>query len=105
MTGGLDQKATSKYVQVNRPAAAFSGDNNIALASGGRIAVRVNTGKHEASAAVLVAKPHNHIDETYTIRIIADDLLCNAPLVLEFPDPGISLLLMIVEVGQSRSGR
>src|SRR5262249_41201124 len=58
MTGAIDQKAASKYVQVNGPAAAFSGDSDISPAIGDRIAVRVDTGKHQPRTTRLI--PTNH---------------------------------------------
>ena len=67
VTAGVDQKATSKYVQLNGPGAAFSGDNGISPVIGERIAIRVNTGKPELRATLLLVKTQNRVDQTNAV--------------------------------------
>ncbi len=64
VTGGIDQKASSEWMQVNGPGAAFSGNDGISLVIGERIALRVNTGKAEPSTTYPVVKPHKRVNQT-----------------------------------------
>src|ERR1700730_7195316 len=105
MAGGVDQKATAKYVYLHGVAGAFSGDNDISLLIGRRIAIRVSIGKVEPRATLLVAKTHNRVDQANAVRIVPDDLLCDARLVLELADPGVGLFQTAVEVSQGGSAR
>src|SRR5437899_2746068 len=67
VSGGIDEKASAKSLDMYGPAFAFRCNDGISTLIDQRIAVGVSTSKLELRSGLLIVEPKNRVDEAHAV--------------------------------------